>query len=553
MARKRVASPETGFLQEIIAQPGDDGPRLVFADWLEDNGDPRRAEFIRLQCRLAAMDEDDPSRDALVDREWELLQVYRERWLPRWSKWALEQEHEYHRGFVATLSVTANKFQQSGSKLIEAAPLEELHLRIAGGLLRHLLNDPRFSRLTALNLRDNLVRDKALEALISCPHLTGLRRLDLARTRLRLDDMYQLAAWPGLARLTHLCLFKNDLNAEKLAPLLGSRYLTNLVSLDLSYNHRLGQAGAALLAESPRLRTLTHLHLRGCDINAEGVAALVKGNGLGNLRCLDLGDNSSVQAAGAEILAASPLLGQLTSLDLRSCALHNDGLAALAASPYLDRLRCLVLSWNDLGEKGMVALARAQFSSLVKLELGSNRNIGAGISALRRSPCLGGLTSLSLSACGLGGEETKALTASLRLPLLTHLNLNFNRLQRTGTEALACWSGLSTVRHLHLNSNEIADDGARALASCTHLSQVRHLHLESNRLTDESARALAQSTRLRELRQLVLDWNKDITQEGFRTLAASPNLPRLLHLQRSGDVTNEYAALLREHGKGIEL
>ncbi len=40
------------FLADIIANPDDDAPRLIFADWLEDNGEGDRAEFIRVQCEL---------------------------------------------------------------------------------------------------------------------------------------------------------------------------------------------------------------------------------------------------------------------------------------------------------------------------------------------------------------------------------------------------------------------------------------------------------------------------------------------------------------------
>ena len=41
------------FIHSIREAPDDDAPRLVYADWLEDNGDPQRAEFIRVQCELA--------------------------------------------------------------------------------------------------------------------------------------------------------------------------------------------------------------------------------------------------------------------------------------------------------------------------------------------------------------------------------------------------------------------------------------------------------------------------------------------------------------------
>lgn len=41
------------FLAAIIADPQEDAPRLIFADWLEEHGERDRAEFIRVQCELA--------------------------------------------------------------------------------------------------------------------------------------------------------------------------------------------------------------------------------------------------------------------------------------------------------------------------------------------------------------------------------------------------------------------------------------------------------------------------------------------------------------------
>jgi uncharacterized protein (TIGR02996 family) len=39
----------------IIDQPADDGLRLIAADFLEENGEPERAEIIRVQCELAKL------------------------------------------------------------------------------------------------------------------------------------------------------------------------------------------------------------------------------------------------------------------------------------------------------------------------------------------------------------------------------------------------------------------------------------------------------------------------------------------------------------------
>lgn len=40
---------ESDLLRSICLDPANDGPRLVYADWLDENGDTERAEFIRVQ------------------------------------------------------------------------------------------------------------------------------------------------------------------------------------------------------------------------------------------------------------------------------------------------------------------------------------------------------------------------------------------------------------------------------------------------------------------------------------------------------------------------
>jgi uncharacterized protein (TIGR02996 family) len=47
---------EAGFVEAIVTRRGDDAPRLIFADWLEEHGAAERAEFIRVQCELARLE-----------------------------------------------------------------------------------------------------------------------------------------------------------------------------------------------------------------------------------------------------------------------------------------------------------------------------------------------------------------------------------------------------------------------------------------------------------------------------------------------------------------
>ncbi|MGH7227507.1 MAG: TIGR02996 domain-containing protein, partial [Gemmataceae bacterium] len=57
---------ERVFFEAIREAPHDDAPRLIYADWLEEQGGAARtarAHFIRIQCRLAELPEDDPARD----------------------------------------------------------------------------------------------------------------------------------------------------------------------------------------------------------------------------------------------------------------------------------------------------------------------------------------------------------------------------------------------------------------------------------------------------------------------------------------------------------
>lgn len=43
-------------LRAVLLDPADDTPRLVYADYLDENGEPERAEFVRVQCELAGFD-----------------------------------------------------------------------------------------------------------------------------------------------------------------------------------------------------------------------------------------------------------------------------------------------------------------------------------------------------------------------------------------------------------------------------------------------------------------------------------------------------------------
>src|SRR5262245_2348318 len=72
------------FFRAIEAQPDDDTPRLVYADWLDENAetaaDRARAELIRVQCER---EREPPGarKVELAGREGGLLVMYGPEWV----------------------------------------------------------------------------------------------------------------------------------------------------------------------------------------------------------------------------------------------------------------------------------------------------------------------------------------------------------------------------------------------------------------------------------------------------------------------------------------
>src|SRR5262249_12087734 len=75
-----------GFWETIRDDPDDDAPRLVYADWLEEQGDAdnlANAELLRVQCRLARLDGVEEEFFDLQTREELLLREHGRRWLAK--------------------------------------------------------------------------------------------------------------------------------------------------------------------------------------------------------------------------------------------------------------------------------------------------------------------------------------------------------------------------------------------------------------------------------------------------------------------------------------
>src|SRR5579884_1433621 len=204
----RVSEHE-GLLREVQARPDEDWPRLVYADWLEEHGDPDRAELIRVQCRLAAMSLWHPERRGLAVREYDLLARHSARWsaplrgaVPRW--W-------FRRGFVEHVRATPAQLLRHAGMLWDQFPLREVLLdnpETAG--VRKLAASPWLARVETLDLTHSRMGDEGLRTLLASPHARGLRGLMLQWCGLTAAGLRVLARAEGMAALENLELSANE-------------------------------------------------------------------------------------------------------------------------------------------------------------------------------------------------------------------------------------------------------------------------------------------------------------------------------------------------------
>jgi uncharacterized protein (TIGR02996 family) len=199
------------LLARVLARPDDDEPRLVYADWLSQRGDPR-GELIVVQCELAGAS--GARKKALLARERTLLRAHGKRWKQEASQVA--SECELRRGFVASVGATAQAFANHGARLFERDPIEELVVSKPGPKLEALGKAPHLARLRSLQLADAYYLSKAadlkvLHAFLRSPHLKPLRQLKLivsatdtlvdAGEGPGLDELFTGVSWPALEEL----------------------------------------------------------------------------------------------------------------------------------------------------------------------------------------------------------------------------------------------------------------------------------------------------------------------------------------------------------------
>jgi uncharacterized protein (TIGR02996 family) len=257
------------LFRSILAYPDDDAPRLIYADWLDEHGDPDRAAFIRAQVELARMRPDHPKRDALVQIERTLLGKHAEAWsswVPGWVR-----ERKFHRGFLEWVRCDADAFIAGADELRRQTPLAGARLDGNGHIARPLFISRCLEGLRSLTLSVAIPPGGWMD-LADCPYLYRLRELIL-NSKGPPDEVVMALTCPDqFSSLRRLRLTWCTLGDEHTARLVRNKCSARLRALDLRNNY-IGDEGALAIAESPHLDRLVSLNLKGNVFAVDGRVA----------------------------------------------------------------------------------------------------------------------------------------------------------------------------------------------------------------------------------------------------------------------------------------
>jgi uncharacterized protein (TIGR02996 family) len=479
-----MLSDRAALLAAICAHPEEDTPRLMFADWLDEQATEAsrvRAEFIRLQCELARLADDDsdshalyeflrdrdfvtrPSADwtriddgihrriALTVRADDLLKYHGDSWVPKLPKaHKVVWEDGFHRGFAHRVSFgSLRNLKALAARLRAATPAVTLVApAFTSQFVEQLAGAGLLGWICGLELRDDCAA--ALRTFGQHPEAAGVRTI---KVRYGASD-------------------------EVVAALTETPHWTGLRALDLSETVVSSDA-AENLFRAEHLRTLKRLHVHGNAWPAETLRAFAAG-GFTELTSLRF-NWSGLDDEGAEALAACPALARLRKLDLDHNGLTGRGVTELLCSPHLERVAFLGLEGNPCARLDGKRLAATEPAALRMFHAHGCRFTTADVRKLARCPRLSTLWYLDLDSNGLGTGAVRELVRGFGKWCPPIIWLTHNRIDDTGAELIAKWKAASALRVLHLKFNEgMTDAGARALLDSPNLTNLDGLGVSTD-------------------------------------------------------------------------
>lgn len=419
-----------GIWKAILSEPDEDAHRLVFADWLDEQGEPDRAEFVRAQCESADHVVDDARRIGLELRVTELLQRHRDSWLGGLAKWIDRGYVTFRRGFPWSVDATRNTFLRNASALASRTVVQEAAFDSVGSAEGSLAGLPIAARLRSIRSHSQSFVELR-DVLTACTGLTALALFgtcdggDVGR---RFPELLALPSVRGVDRFT---LRSWDSDREAVEAVAEAEF-ANLRTVGLELRS-LGHETLDSLLRAPFVRGLKTLSLQP-HLDAAALRMLGGTAALAGLRSLRLYLAEGAGEAFGE-LAGSPYLAGLTELCIGG---HEPDCATALDSELPRRLRSLELSSWNRSERRQVFQSLAdsgRLRGLMRLRAYDSNLTDADVSALAACPHLPSLMHLDLDERELTDRSLEALARSPHFPALRAVTAVPNLMSVRGIDA----------------------------------------------------------------------------------------------------------------------
>jgi uncharacterized protein (TIGR02996 family) len=488
----------------IVARPEDDTPRLVYADWLEENGREEEAEFTRLECRLEASTPDLPEYVELLERREE-LRLWLKAHAPQQTKKKLagvsvdeggDWWSDTCRGFprYITCESSGGRLGVKGIRRL-ASTLEKAFSNLPMRFLvvdfpaiedlAEFLKQPVVSALNGISITTNeQAGDDAARLIADCRQLSNLQGAALMFP-VGEAGAVALGQSEHLARMDWLWLDTFQLAPAVIRSVGIAAWFRELRRLSLT-----DSLAAEAFEELCRLQPFPHLHTLNLSENGFPVSswrAFAESKTFPKLTCLDL-NRTDMSNGQMEAFAAADNL-PLTRLDLARCSIGNEGLNALVAAPWVESLQWLDLTSNLLGPEAPRTIAKCKkLSNLKYFALTGNSIGGTGLKAIAGSPGLRNLTTLLLGRRAVGPRPLHSAAGhefleKLDMPKLRHLSLSGLAME-TGTLRLLKQEKFQTLTRLDLDNCKLTDEAIPELLRSPSLQGLIELNLSGNSLKE---------------------------------------------------------------------
>lgn len=529
---------DTALIRAILSDPDDDTARLAYADWLDENGqDAARAEFIRVQVELARLDSSDPRRDALEDRENELLRAHEAHWLgdipTRFIGWRFE------RGFLAELASDTKAFREAGSAAFDRHPITRIRVEQpkgqGSGPVKRLAAADWLTRVRELGLDNwSLSAVRGITQILTSPKLAGLTSLDIARPGPAAgfpELLRGLACFPGLRRLRlstwngpaselvgvlvrsgieELRLDQCSLTPADLAAIVGDPFADRLTRFE--FTHLTPDYWPAFKAKTAR-PAVTHLTATDLGDARMRLAPLLDARGCRKLVSLDLNE-THVRREMIEEIPKTAFWPRCRELKLLRGNCPPETMAKLVAAPAPNDLRVLRLGETGLRDAGVRHLCSAAWADNLR-ELDLMRNYLSD-DALRLIADSGRFVNLQSLDIRTNGPKLERSTAR-------------ERVTDAGMEVLANAPNLARLRQLNLHATPITARGVDAIINGPHW-KLADLDIGGSDIGPDAVRVLAASPNLARLTRLSMAFVNGLKEDALLPLAESPYLSPLCEL-----------------------